>query len=176
MSDSFTQEPEKMTITDLSTGETVEMQFNPEELNEAIEASYGKQQVQGLSHTVKQFANTSDVAIDFRLYLTSNGRGPSDHALIMDTRSFLHSLFYPRGRGAAIKDGGPPRILFVWPEMYSLVCNAVRAKFNYSKFRLAGAAVIFTAEVSIEEFRIGFISSEDVRQLGTRRSAQAGGR
>jgi hypothetical protein len=174
--DSMASTPERMTITDLSTAETIEMQYNPEELNESIASAYGRQNPQGLSHTVKQFANTEDLGLDFKLYLTSNGLGPEDHARMLDVRNFLHSLHYPRGRATTIREGGPPRILFVWPGIYSLTCVAIRTKINHSKFNLGGQPVIMTAEINIEEIRDGFISSEDVRKLGTRRSPAAGGR
>lgn len=166
----YSTTPEAMTIVNLNTQEELKAQFNPEEVQENIGATYAKQAVPGLSHTVKQFVHTNDTAIAFTLMWSSHG-GPAAHAYANYARRFLQAAHFPRRVAGSIARGGPPRLLFVWPQMYSLTSVMMTCQFNYKAFNFKGAPIIFSAQVALEEIRDGFLSSEDVMEAGAFRPA-----
>ena len=163
------QRPARMSIANISTGESVDAQFNPTELEEALEVNWARQTIPGLSHQPMQFVNTGNTK--FMLELNFEAQDPTtDLAQIHHARRFLLSLCYPRRGAADVASGGPPRVLFVWPTFVSLTCVITALTFKYSRFNLAGAPVQFTVKVAIEEIRDIRLVSEDVLASGTQRS------
>lgn len=159
-----------MTLVNLSTQDELEAQFNPEEVTETVGAVYAKQTVPGLSHTVKQFVNTADVGIGFTMMWSSH-EGTSAHLYAAYARRFLQSCHYPRRTAGSIATAGAPRLLFVWPEMFSLTCVMTTCTFSYKAFNFAGAPIIFSAQVALEEIRDAIITCEDVLDVGAFRPA-----
>ena len=53
------QTPARMSIANVSSGESIEAQFNPTELEEALEVNWARQTVPGLSHQPLQFCRPS---------------------------------------------------------------------------------------------------------------------
>src|SRR5262249_19434655 len=138
------QTPARMSIANVSTGDSVEAQFNPADFEEALEVNWARQTVPGLSHQPLQFVNTGNVK--FTLELTVDAREPAaDLDQLLRGRRFLQSLCYPRRGAADVAGGGPPRALFVWPTIVSLTCVITSLTFKYSRFNLAGTPVQFTA-------------------------------
>lgn len=164
-------QPARMSLVNLVSGEQLDAQFNPEELQETIGAVYAKQVVPGLSHQVKQFVHTEDLSIAFTLFWSGHV-GVERHALNQRARAFLHAACHPRTTNAgSIGRGGAPRLLFVWPELFSLTCVLTKASFAHRQFNARGASVNFSCAVTLEELRDAFLASEDVIELGTRRPA-----
>ena len=64
-------------------------------------------------------------------------------------------------------------MLFIWPRFISLTCVITALSFKYSRFRLDGTPVQFTAKVAFEEIRDVRLYSEDVLRDGTQRSGAA---
>jgi hypothetical protein len=103
--DLVSQRPARMSIANVSTGDSVEAQFNPNELEEALEVNWTRQTVPGLSHQPLQFVNTGNVK--FTMELNFEVQDPStDLDTIHQGRRFLQSLCHPppgrrgrRGRG-----------------------------------------------------------------------------
>ena len=113
--------PARMSIANVSTGESVDAQFNPTEFEEALEVNWARQTVPGLSHQPMQFVNTGNTK--FTLELNFEAQDPTtDLEQILHARRFLLSLCYPRRGATTVAGGGPPRALFVWPTIVSLTC------------------------------------------------------
>jgi hypothetical protein len=168
------QTPARMSIANVSSGESIDAQFNPTELDEALEVNWARQTVPGLSHQPLQFVNTGNTR--FTLDLQFEAQDPtSDVDQILRARQFLQSLCYPRRGAADVIGGGPPRALFVWPTFVSLTCVIASLSFKYSRFNLAGTPVQFTAKVALEEIRDVRLLSEDVLASGTQRSGVGSG-
>lgn len=163
-----------MILVNMVTGEARDAQFNPAEFNETIGVNYAKLQVPGLSHTRRHFINTDDVKFDFELfYHCLDGSGPKGLEGIQEDRKFLYSLTHP-WRADGINRGGPPRVLFIWPKLISLSCQITNLAFNYTMFNNQGAPVAWKAKITMEEVRDAFVSSEDIRTLGTFRADLGG--
>ena len=108
------QTPARMSIANVSSGDSIEAQFNPTELDEVLEVNWARQTVPRLSHQPLQFVNTGNVK--FTLELQFEAQDPTtDIDRILGARRFLQSLCYPRRGAADVVGGGPPRALFVWP-------------------------------------------------------------
>jgi hypothetical protein len=167
------QTPARMSIANVSSGESIEAQFNPTELEEALEVNWARLTVPGLSHQPLQFVNTGN--LKFALELQFEALGPADSDRILRAKRFLQSLCYPRRGAANVVGGGPPRVLFVWPTFVSLTCVIASLSFKYSRFNLAGTPIHFTAKLALEEIRDVRLLSEEVLANGTQRSGAGNG-
>jgi len=161
-----------MSIANVSSGASIDAQFNPTEFEEALEVNWARQTVPGLSHQPLQFIHTGNTK--FTLELNFEAQDPTtDLDQIHLARRFLQSLCYPRRGAEDVIGGGPPRALFVWPNVVSLTCVVTALSFKYGRFNLDGTPVQFTAKVALEEVRDVRLLSEDVLQDGTQRSGAA---
>jgi hypothetical protein len=167
-----TSSVEKAHLVDLSTGEDVAFLFNPEQLNEQISVEYSRRSVPGMSHQPLQYQYTGNHQVMLDIYL--HGVGDTKLALIDDIRRFLLSLCYPKGNAGSIDDGAPPRVLFVWPSIYSMTCVVRAVNNTASQFRPDGKIVRSIASVTLEEIRDARLTSDTVRRHGTRRSSAGG--
>jgi hypothetical protein len=166
------QRPARMSIANVSTGGSIEAQFNPTEFEEALEVNGARQTVPALSHQPLQFVNPGNVKFTLELHFEAL-EPTSDLEQILSARRFLQSLCYPRRGAQEVVGGGPPRALFVWPNVISLTCVVTGLSFKYERFNLAGAPVQFTAKASLEEVRDVRLLSEEVLADGTQRSGVA---
>lgn len=173
--------PERMLIANLKTGEEVSAQFNPEEVKEAIQVNYEKLDIQGLSHQPRQYKNTGNLGISFELgfdqmsfrnvELGGTAVGGGDPQLM---RRYLLSLCYSSRQAQTVTTGEPPRLLFVWPEMWVVQCQLDKLEFTHRRFRKKGLSTLFTASLSLEQVSDQRIFSEDVFEHGTLRSSSGG--
>lgn len=168
------QRPARMSIANTATGDVVEAQFNPTEFEEALEVNWARQTVPGLSHQPLQFVNTGNVKFTLELHFEVHDP-TSDLEQIHFARRFLQSLCYPRRGAEDVIGGGPPRALFVWPNVVSLTCVVTGLSFKYSRFNLEGTPIQFNAKVTLEEIRDVRLLSEDVLTDGSQRSGAAPG-
>jgi hypothetical protein len=166
------QTPARMSIANVSTGDSIEAQFNPTEFEEVIEVNWARQTVPGLSHQPLQFVNTGNTKFTLELNFEAQDATTSLDG-IHYSRRFLQSLCYPRRGAEDVVGGGPPRALFVWPSVISLTCVVTALSFKYGRFNLNGAPIQFTAKVTLEEIRDVRLLSEDVLADGTQRSGSA---
>lgn len=157
-----------MCITNLSTGRTFEVQFNPENFTEQIDVNYSRHVVPGLSHEVLQYIGTKNDKFEMDLFFKADTRDRVVRNLA--ARRQLQSYCYPKRTTDALIGSGPPRILFVWPQFISLTCVLTGVGFTYSRFSPSGLPLEFTASVKIEEIRQVRLLSEDIEQNGSLRA------
>jgi hypothetical protein len=168
------QRPARMSIANVATGDSVEAQFNPTEFEEAIEVNWARQTVPGLSHQPLQFVNTGNARFTLDLNFEVQDATTTIEDILF-ARRFLQSLCYPRRGAEDVAGGGPPRALFVWPNVIALTCVLTGLSFKYGRFALDGTPIQFTAKVTLEEITDVRLLSEDVLADGTRRSGAAPG-
>lgn len=166
--------PPRMHLIDLTTGEDREVMFNPEQISETIAISYSAITVPGMSHQPLNYTFTGNHAIPIELYFqasTLEGR-----LVLDDWRRFILSLGYPKANAGTISDGAPPRVMFVWPNVWSFVCVLKNITINASSFSADDLRISrYTAAMQLEEIRDVRLTSEEVRRNGTRRSASGNG-
>jgi len=162
LADSLDHTPEHMTVVNLASGDELEAQFNPTELEESIGAEYASLTIVGLSHKLLQFIASNNDTFKFTMMFSSANGGPVGQRGIERARRFLRSLVKPRSTAGTIKTAGAPRALFVWPNLLSVTCVLKTATFKHSRFNFNGASVFYSAECVLEEIRDTLITSEDV--------------
>jgi len=166
--------PARMSIANVATGESIEAQLNPSELEEALEVAYNRLTIPGLSHQPLQFTNTGNLKLTFELMFEAL-EPAADLPRLLLARRFLQSLCYPPRGAQDVRSGGPPRALFIWPNLASLTCVITGLTFKHQRFNLEGTPVQFSAKVTLEEIRDVRLTSEDVYLDGTERSGASGG-
>jgi hypothetical protein len=162
-------EPLKITFTNLRTGRTMEVQFNPPEVESMLAANYEALKILGYSHQPLQYSHTSNLEVDFELHfdgLTSDGGGGGG-ANLERSINFLHSLTLSM-RADSVSAGGPPDVLFVWPNLYSFRCKLMSIKRKDSRFRRDMSSTL--ADVTLKLARISDVRtlSDDIEQNGWR--------
>lgn len=160
----------KMYLVNLATGIEREVQFNPTEFSRALEVEYARQTIPGLPHKVLQYISTSNSTFQLDLFFDADNREQMLNNLA--TRRFIESLCYPRGVDTII-DGGPPRVLFVWPTFVSLTTVVTGVGETFTKFASDGSPTGFTLAVALEEVRDFRLLSDDVIMQGLQRSGLA---
>lgn len=174
LSGDLTSRPPRLTFTNMGSGETVEMPFIPDRLTERVLVGYARKKIVGMSHTVLQYGNTENYSIP-NLDLFFRGVTQEEANALNEGRKFLLSLAYAREGARAVRDGGPPRILFIWPQLISMTFKMSSIEIEHRKFNKNGASVEFNARVGLEEVRDVRLTSEDVRTLGTVRDSGSQG-
>lgn len=169
-SQNFAAKPASVTLVNMVTTDSIEVQFNPEQLEEQLGANYAKLTVPGLSHQRSHFVHTEENAYSFDLFNHALGSGkemgPDFLKGIREDRRFLMALVHP-WRAEGIDRGGAPKVLFIWPQLVSLPCKVLKLGFKYTLFNKQGAPVAWTCKVSLEVHRDSFVSMEDVLNDGT---------
>lgn len=164
--------PPRVSLTNLRTGETVEMPFTPETFAEQVAVNYARQAVVGMSHETLQYGNTGNYTLE-GLDFFFRGNTPEEVDAIHDGRLFLLSLAYPPEGAESVRDGAPPRVLFFWPQVVSLTCVLTQIRVSHVKFNSQGRTTIFRVRMNLEEIRDVRLTMEAVRTSGTRRAASA---
>lgn len=164
------QRPPRVSFTDLRTTETVEMPFVPSRFTEELVANWARKTVVGMSHQRKHFVSTSNYKIPGIEFFFS-AITPKQAEEVHNGRRFLMSLMYPTRGAEGIAGAGPARILFIWPQMVSFTCTLDRLSITHEQFNREGLAVVFRAQMDLEEIRDARLASEDVRRQGTQRSS-----
>ena len=161
----FAARPPRGSLTNLATGEFREFRANPEKFKRQITADYTRVSVPGLSHKRLQYTGTNNPTVQLNLFhhelIEADIQVPLDADLF-----FLESLIYPQ-QGQGVPSAGTPEVLFVWPRVISLRAVVTSVNFDYQRFATTdGRAIQAVAELTLEEYRIRRITSDEVRQSG----------
>lgn len=160
--------PITVQLGNLDTGESMAAQYAPTELKEKYGASYAKQEVPGLSHKLMQFTSGENAVVELELEFNAL---VNPKISIDDQRRFLMSLVVPRRGATNVTTGSPARVLFFWPEMFSMTCRLTSLEMTHTFFKETGGPALFKAKLALEEARETRLYAEDVRAGGTVRSA-----
>lgn len=178
----MSEQPARVMIGNADTLSWLSAQYNPETVTEQLEAVYKAIEVQGLSHEPLQYDHTRNLTLSFSLNFDGlTGRlvmfsdGPLQQVTSIEdgtperARRFLHSLFYPRQGASNVAGGAPPKTLFVWPGLFSLLGRMTKLQINHKRFESSMKSSWFTAELGFTEARVNRLTSEDVLAFGTQR-------
>lgn len=171
-----------MSLTNLSTGELMVAQYNPQELEETLSVNWNELSVLGMSHKPLQYQNTGNHAFKFKLEFSAiNAMGqkvaPSiavenfnGQTYVLNARNYLLSLCYPSRGANTIIGGGPPRVLFYWPQSVAIDAVIGELSLHHKSFNHRLGTSRLEVDVSLREIRDVRLVSEDVREYGTSRS------
>jgi hypothetical protein len=176
------QRPERMTLANVETGDSITAQFNPDEVKEELVVNYERLEILGGSFQPLQYKSTSNLQLNYELAfdgisardvsasnLEPSGGDNTGPAAIMGARNFLYHLCYPRQGAQDVTGGGPPRTYMYWPELYAFSCRITKLTITQKRWARSMKPVLFTAQVTVEQVSDGRIFSEDVLVKGTLR-------
>lgn len=160
--------PERVSLTNIETGDVLEVQFNPDELNEKVAAAYNDLAILGLSHKPDQFQSTENLVLSFDLVFDALAvDGGVD--TIARARRFLHHLCYPVD-GQDVRTGGTPRVMFLWPRLFAITGRLRSVDITMKRWNSDMALVYYVAKLNLTESRSVRITSAEVLDFGTVRS------
>lgn len=162
-----------MSIANLVTGDILHMQYNPTEIEEQLAVVYARPTITGQSHQPLQYTNTGNLEVNIDLAFDALAQTDSQYA-VMGARNWLMSLCYSESRGSTVNDGAPPRVLFMWPNLYSLTSVVTKYKGKFTRFAADGRPSALAVTLSIEEIRDVRLLGREVRLDGTLRAATPG--
>lgn len=150
------------------------MPFWPTGLTEQIVVAYSRQKIVGMSHTTLQYSNTENYTLR-GLNFFFRGTTEEEVNLNLEARLFLMSLCYSREGAQSVREGAPPRVLFIWPTLIAMTTVITNLRIQHEKFNRFGTPTVFRALFDLEEIRDVRLTSEEVRILGTRRDGERQG-
>jgi hypothetical protein len=162
-----------LTLVNLETGEAKESPLVPEELAERIKVQNARMRPFGASHAVLQYTGTDNRELP-DVVLRGTAETVAELEEITDFLNFMQSLCYPPQGRSTIREGAPPRVLFVWPGSVTLICRVEAVEVRREQFNSAGQTIRYTASLSLVETSEDRIVSEQVRRLGSQRATGGG--
>lgn len=166
--------PDRMSVMNVATGDVLDVQYNPTELDEELAINWNKLAVLGLSHMPQQYQQTDNHGFEFELAFRAwDASGNRLDDIQQMRRQILSWGYSMRNNVATVVGGAPPRLLFVWPTLVSMTCVMKKVHFKHTFFNRGATPVHSSARITLEEIRDFRLYSEDVLALGTQRSGQA---
>jgi len=165
-------EPSKMTLTNVRTGRTLEVQFNPPEIEAKLSSTYNMLKVLGLSHEPQQFQQLTNLEVPLELFfdrltaIGGGGGGPN----YMSALNFLRSLQVPN-RADSVLGGGAPDVLFVWPRLYRFVCRVHDLTERHQRFARDGRSTMMVVRMVLRRFRSIRYLGDEVERDGFEETA-----
>ena len=143
-------------------------QYAPTELTESGGAEYAELTVPGLSHKIQQFTCGKNLTLkpEFEFNQLVNPQVP-----IAKQRLFVQSLVVPSKKAQNVLTGSPPRVMFLWPNLFAMTCRVLDFEFKHSFFAPTGDDAIFKVTLTLAEARDTRLYMEDVLTQGTMRGA-----
>ncbi len=154
----------KGTLSNVETGETVELQFNPTEIKIAIGADWKSSASPGASFERQQFGNRKNDVISFKLQMDGRSRGAPS---VPDFLAYIASLTAPPEADLDIRTAAPPRVLIRFPGFLSMETVLPDLAITAKRFdQTTGTPDYVDLDVKLVEFRTKRLGSESIRRLG----------
>ena len=174
--------PQRGSLTNLETQQSIPFLLNPVQLEENYEAVYSRRTSPGLSHERMQYSHTKNVVIPLELVydeyifrernrgrnsITGGGVAPGNRVEIV--RRNLQALVYPR-RSQRLISASPPQVLFAWPGFISMRVRITKLKFRHVFFQ-NGVPIprVTRVNLTLEEDVEQRIYSDQLSTFGTMR-------
>lgn len=157
-----------MSLGNLDTGESLEAQYNPTEVEIALASVYNRTKVPGGTFEEMQFSNVANPKITFTL--TFDGRS-SRAPNLLDVEGFLASLLHPPTDITSVTTGAPPLVLFSWPNWIALVARVPQFTQRSSRFASNGRPDFQTYKVELEVHTTRRLGRESIRRSAFRRAS-----
>lgn len=170
------ENPTRGFLIDLINAEWFDFPMNPDKLEEVISVNWKRQAVVGLSHPVLQFAGTGSHSLPSVEFFVDRYRMAREKGSTVTAKEFfafkrfLQSLTVPPRGAVNIAGGAPPQVLFVWPEIVSLVCIVENVAITHQRFAHDGSGLAYRARVTFSEIRESRMTSEEIFDDGSQRA------
>jgi hypothetical protein len=152
-------------LTNIDTGERIEVLFNPDEYSLNKDISYAQAAVPGLSSPLLQFVHGNLRTLDMELQFDSLEQHTHSSRVVNAARSDVRDLTQKVVDLMAInpETHAPPVVLFVWG---GLTFTGVLAKVNqrFTMFMESGIPVRARLQVSFQEYKTAEQEIKEVRR------------
>ena len=167
-------------------------QFNPAELERGIKVNYAELKPVGLPHAHMHYVGTDNQTMKFSLFMdamifedsTASKRGFQKGGQqlaiqrgmvdLAERMAFLEAVCYPPDAATSAAAGGPPRLLFSWPNFISWTCILTDLNLKVTRWAPTGEALHVQADLTLREIRQKRLSMEIVRKVGAERGGESG--
>jgi hypothetical protein len=157
-------QPERVSLTNMSTLEELLLPYRPEELKRTVEVAYARLAPLGFSHEVMQFQFRKNEKLSFQFGVDqeSGVRMSDDAVAILDTMT-------ASSRAAqSVATGAPPEVQVLWPGVLLMRTRIVTLNYVFKRFApVTGKPTWFTVDVTVEEAPQKRITAEDIRSKGS---------
>lgn len=170
--------------------------FRPEPIRENYSVNYNKMSPMGMSHGYHNYENTSNVPVEFELYVNrlmlrkegltrpvSNPEQSGQNSInqkserskamskeIEDGRRYLTALTVPPETPAGVIGGAPPACLVVIPGILSLRMRLINLSITFKEVDIRGNITAMSMKCSFEEAPLSRVTMQDVLTRGSQRS------
>lgn len=156
---------EKATLTNLTTGVSSKVLFNPEEYSVNRDINYAQIAVPGLSGPLLQFVHGNMQTLEMELFLDTYEEhregNRSRNQANDDVRVQVARLTDLMNIDATIH--APPVLMFTWGTL-SFTCVLARASQRYIMFRPDGVPVRARVQVTFNEFRNADLEAKEIKR------------
>lgn len=162
----------RCSMTNVKTGLTMTPQFNPDQITEELTANYGELKIMGQSYELQQYSGTSNLKLSFDLEfdaLSAEIPTAQQAKNIETMRRYLQHLLYPHRGAQSVAQGAPGRVLFIWPELFSVTGTMRHVKIAHTRAAASGSSTLFKASCEIHQISDTRIFAEDILDYGTLR-------
>jgi hypothetical protein len=164
----------KTTIRNKTTGKGKYVLVNAEELETELQAKWKNPQILGMGNNRAIYENTEAQTWEFTLYLNANllqrrYNATREEAIkeIRDYNAFLSSLVFPvKNKFKGWVGGEPPKVLFTWPDVFTVPCRVASVKWTLKTFDFSGGVNHEIAKIKLLVDAKFLYFSEDILNIG----------
>lgn len=156
----FRAVPDRGSIVDVTTAESLEFTFNPEEISELDGAEWAKQKVQGVHHPRLQYGSGRgrQVSLVLRLY------GPHKNKTVRQQVNWLRSLAYPDLEIDAVPHRPPHRVILNLGNLYRRETWVVEdVNVEWGQFTPDLEPITAVVKLTLTEHRVAAVGFREVR-------------
>ena len=160
-----------MIITDVETGESKPVQFNPVEVSIEGDPQYQRVKYPAGSFQRLSFEGKNNDVVSFELVVDSL---VAEDPFVDEWEPFLHSLRFPPDEPDSIATAAPHGVLLVWPGWIAIQGQLIRCKEKVKRFapptvRDNPVPTLRIFDVAVEEARRFSLGAESARVVGMQR-------
>jgi len=156
---------EKAALTNTVTGESIAVQFNPEEYVLQREINYAQAAVPGLSAPILQFMHGTLQTLQMDLFLDSYEQHKAGSALVNAAQSDVRLLTRRITELMAIQPAthAPPVLLFTWGSL-AFTCLLASCIQRFTMFLPEGIPVRARLSVTFNEYRNADLEAKEIKR------------
>lgn len=166
--------PSKLIITDIETGESKAVQFNPVEVSIEGDPQYVRLKHPAGSYQRLSFEGRNNDVVTFELVVDALSKSVSGTTFSAELEAFLLSLRHPPDEPDAIATAAPHEVLLTWPGWLALVCVLTKCKEKAKRFappavNAQPVPTLIIWDLAFEESRRLSLGAESTRIVGLQR-------
>lgn len=166
--------PSKLILTDIETGESMAVQFNPVEVSIEGDPQYTRLKHPAGSYQRLSFEGRNNDVVTFELVVDSLSKSIAGTTFASEFEAFLISLRHPPDEPDAIAAAAPHQVLLTWPGWIAMVCVLTKCKEKVRRFAPPTVSpqpipTLTIWDLAFEESRRLSLGAESVRTVGWQR-------